>query len=512
MIVPLVKACQDPRLLGATLTWRPKQLEMLKLFGDDNLRLVAAAAGRQGGKSSGATATGIWGCTMRDDLDALMPRGRTRYCLLASPTESQSRELIRLAASMIEASEALRSLAVVKADEIVFSLPSGAATALRALPANPRSVRGMTASLVIADECAHFNREDQTVNDVEMLRALEGSMSVFDAAGKSKAILISTPRGQSGEFYRLFTEAQSGVLSRAVAFQAPAWVLNPALDTEQWREEKRQLLGVDGFLQEHGAEFVVGGGQFFDLRGIELEEAPARPEDGRKWVAGLDPAFHADRFGVALVGESIEEKGVLLVGRVEALDPGARLLSFERRRAREDRTLQKVWDIVEPYRPSVVTDQHQADAVRSFFGRLGTSVRVVNLTASSQTAAFTSTRVRLVDGSLRLWNHPQLIEELRRVRARDSERIELPRFGGGHADAASALALAVYQHRHVTDAVSTGTAVLGRSDWMAGSSEEWLANRGRRGVAIPISLRRGAPPRRTAGRALAPIPETSSSR
>jgi hypothetical protein len=458
----LLKACGDPQLLGATLEWRPKQREVLRLFGDDDLRVVVVAAGRQGGKSSMAVATALWSATMRDDLDELLPRGRTRYQLIAAPSESQSRELIRVAAGMVEASPVLRSLATVTADEVHFRLPSGARTALRALPANPRSVRGMSASTVIADECAHFNREDQVNNDSLMIEALEGSMSVFDAHGKSKLILISTPRGEQGRFYELFCAARDGLLDRSAALHAPAWELNPALDSEEWRESKRRLLGEDGFRQEHGAEWVAGGGAFFDLRGLPLEEGPAQPEDGRHWVAGLDPAFHGDRHGVVLVGESVEEPGVLLVGAVDAIEPAGRLLSFDQRRAREDRTLQKVWEIVEPYRPRVVTDQHQADAVSSFFGREGLAVDVVHLTGPLQTAAFTSTRTRMMDGSLRLWRHQLLLEELRRVRARDSESIVLPRFGGGHCDAASALALAAYELRHVNGSVEH-EAVVGRS-------------------------------------------------
>jgi hypothetical protein len=462
----LVKACEDPRLLGATLQWRPKQLEVLKLFGDDDLRLVVCAAGRQGGKSSMAVATAIWGATCRDDLDALLPRGRTRYALIAAPSESQSRELIRVAAGMIEASPVLRDLATVTADEITFRLPSGARSALRALPANPRSVRGMTASIVLADECAHFAREEQLNNDALMIEALEGSMSVFDAHGRSKLILVSTPRGESGRMWELFCAARDGLLDHAAVVHAPAWELNPALDAEEWRESKRRLLGEDSFRQEHGAEWVAGSGAFFDLRGIPLAEGPARPEDGRNWVAGMDPAFHGDRFGVALVGESVEERGVLLVGAVDGIEPKGRLLSFDQRRAREDRTLQKVWEIIEPYRPRIVTDQHQADAVSSSFGRQGLAVDVVHLTGPLQTAAFVSTRTRLMDGSLRLWRDQQLLEELRRVRARDSETIVLGRFGGSHSDIASALALATYELRHVDGSVEH-EAVLGKSPWVA---------------------------------------------
>jgi hypothetical protein len=57
--------------------------------------------------------------------------------LIAAPSESQSRELIRVAAGMVEVSPVLRSLATIRAEEILFDLPSGAKTALRALPPTP---------------------------------------------------------------------------------------------------------------------------------------------------------------------------------------------------------------------------------------------------------------------------------------------------------------------------------------------------------------------------------------
>jgi hypothetical protein len=233
---------------------------------------------------------------------------------------------------------------------------------------------------------------------------------------------------------------------------APAWELNPALNSEGWKESKRRLLGVDGFNQEHGAEFTSGAGQFFAVQEIVFEDSPARPEDGREWIAGFDPAFHADRFGVALVGESVAERGVQLVGVVDAIEPGGRVRSLQSRRAREDRVLERVHELIAPYSPRIVTDQHQADTIVSFFGRRGLSVRTVSLTGPIQTAAFVSTRTRLLDGSLRVWRHPVMVEDLRRVRARDAtEAIVLPRHSGGHCDAVSALALATFEQRYVSD-------------------------------------------------------------
>lgn len=452
-VLSLVAAARDRRLLGASIEWRSRQLDVLEVFGGP-VGTIVLAAGRQGGKTSMAMAAAIHNAAMRPDLDAVLPRGRTRFALVACPAEHQARENIAVAAAMIDASPALRGLASVSADRIDFKLPNGARSAIRALPANSRSVRGMSASMVIADELAHFNSEAMgPANDRRMLEALEGSMSAF--AGASKLIAISTPYGQLGEFWRLWSTANGGLLPDSVALQMPAWVLNPALDSDAWREGRIVAMGQDSFDQEHGAEFTVGGGAFFDLRGLEFEDGPVEPSDGRRWVAGLDPAFHADRFGVALVGESVAERGVLVAGVLEGVEPGAKRRSLERRRAREDATLERVWDLVEPYAAGglrIVSDQHQADAIRSFFGRAGVPVSITNLTAPIQTAAFTSTRTRLLDGSLRLWRHPLAVDELRRVRAREgAESIVLPRFGGGHCDVVSALALAVWAHRHVSE-------------------------------------------------------------
>jgi hypothetical protein len=308
----------------------------------------------------------------------------------------------------------------------------------------------MTASLVVLDEFAHFTDTAGPASDERMFNALEPSLRVFGDAGRM--VLISTPFGEVGKFYELWQAAEAGTLPGARLTKAATWEVDPSLD-EAWKDRKRAELGDDVFRQEYGAEFVAGAGQFFDLRSISFEQAPFRPEDAREWVCGLDSAFHADRFGVALVGEALTDPGTFLVAEVAAIDPGQRLRSWEARREREDKTLAEVWAILEPYqeaRPGlkIVSDQHQADGIRSFFERRGARVEIINLTSPVQTAAFVSMRARLVDGSLRCWKHPLLLEDLRRIRtARTAESVVLPRYAGGHWDAASALALACYAVR-----------------------------------------------------------------
>ena len=448
MIVPLLKFATDPRLGGATLTWRPKQREWLAVFGDNSLRVVVGSAGRQGGKSSLCAVTAIWNAVARDDLDAIVPRGRTRSVLVASASDDQARELLRIAAGMVEASPVLRELAEVRASTITFKLPSGATTELRSLATNPGTVRGRVASMVIADELAHMSSDVASWNaDARMIEALEGSTSSF--VDKSKLIAVSTPSGQIGEFFRLYCEARDGVIPNAKALHAAAWELNPALDSDAWRESKIKLLGQDGFDQEHAGLFTVGGGSFFNLAELRFElPGPAHPEEASEWTVGLDVAFHSDNCGLAVVGPSVEDPAILTTGALWAIEPGPAAPSLSGRRGREDATLQKVAELLQPFKhkiSKVVSDQHDAVMVQEFFGNLGLEVQIQNITGPTLTEQMVMVRSRLTTGGLRCFADVQLIEDLKRVRARrGSEAIVLPHYAGGHCDELAALGQAVY--------------------------------------------------------------------
>jgi hypothetical protein len=454
--VSLLQACKDTRLLGGVHPLKGPQLKLLEAMGSPEM-LALIAVGRQSGKSTAARLAAIHNACLRPDLDRVLPPSDERFILIAATDQEQARLTIRGAAGMVERSPLRSLLSEVTADQVVFRVRRDDGVRrviIRAMPTRAAAVRGPSASLVIRDEAAHGMRDTGgPADERRIVEALNGTQTPFGTAAKQ--VWISTPFGEGGLFYETFRSAEAGALSSAVTLVASTPEMRPDLPREFFEAQRAQL-GEDAYRQEYGAEWVSGGGSFFDLRGIPLEDGPARPEEGSGWVAGLDPAFHHDRFGVALVGQSVAERGVLLVGQVEGITPGARLLSLDRRRAREDRTLERVAEVIALYQPRIVTDQHQADAISSFFGRRGVSVRVVNLNGPVQTAAFTSTRTRIGDGSLRLWNDAQLIEELRRVRARDTETIMLPRFGGSHCDVASALALATWELRSVSDIVYGG--------------------------------------------------------
>ena len=79
--------------------------------------------------------------------------------------------------------------------------------------------------------------------------------------------------------------------------------MNPTIDPA-WlaAEEKRD---PEAFKSEYLAQFVGGGGAFFDRDAIRMAvtlPGELRPQDGVGWIAGLDPAFSSDPFGLVRVG------------------------------------------------------------------------------------------------------------------------------------------------------------------------------------------------------------------
>jgi len=166
------------------------------------------------------------------------------------------------------------------------------------------------------------------------------------------------------------------------------------------------------------------------------------------WIAGLDPAFSGDPFGLAIVGRRRGERrlvlGVARAWKTSRRKPGG----FEEQRAFEDSVLDEVAELCKRYNAHVYTDQYAAPAVVERLSRAGLWVETVAMTAQSKTAAFGELRARLLAGELELYDEPGLLGELRRLRTKytaGSATVVNPRVGGSHGDMAQALALAVWQ-------------------------------------------------------------------
>jgi hypothetical protein len=166
--------------------------------------------------------------------------------------------------------------------------------------------------------------------------------------------------------------------------------MNPTVSAAFLARERAR--DPNGFRGEYEAQFVGSGAAYLDPDRIEdAVERPGEllPEQGRGWVAGLDPAFSSDPFGLALVGRDPRDQNRLVLGLARAWKPARRRSgSFEERREVEDAVLAEVAEVCRRYGASVVTDQFAAPAVVDRLRRAGLNVRTEPMTATSKTAAF----------------------------------------------------------------------------------------------------------------------------
>lgn len=444
----LVEACESRRLLAFALWAKQKALLAAVETGP---RIHVWAVGRRSGKTTLAALVCLWDALLRPELDAMVRRGETRFAVGVATNLQQARLLVAAARSIVEASPGLASLVEAATDdEIRFVLPSGARTAVRAFPCSSRGGRGWPISTLVLDEAAHFISETDGFQTADrVFEALAPSTAQFGAA--ARILLCSTPYGTDGLFADMYAKAESGELGDAAAHHASTLEVNPTIEAEFLEQEKAR--DPEGFRQEYEAEFTGSGNAFLDFSLFDIG-APGEvpPEVGAGWIAGLDPSFSSDPFGVAVVGREPTDPKQLLVGAVRAWKPQRRKAdSFEALASVQEDTLAAISAFLEPYEvTSAITDQYAAKPVLDRLGRDGIFARQLPMSATTKTAIYSELRARLYDGSLILPDHPDLIAELRRLRTRyaaGSSSVVIPRTGGSHGDMAQALAMAVYALR-----------------------------------------------------------------
>lgn len=449
--VPLSVAVRDPRLLGST-PWHPRQLDLLEAIERNPTTVVRA--GRRGGKSRIAAAVAVHSLLLADRLDGYLPPHEPRLAIAVATSEEQARIVLDHAVALVTASPILRAeVATVTMSELTFR--SG--HVLRVVACNSRTLRGRGASVVVLDELAWFYGEtDGPATAQRVWEALTPSVASFGHEGR--VLAISTPGDSGGLFERLYLQAESGELPEAVAFSASTVELNPGVPDE-FLSAQRLALGADSFAREYLAEFVAGGGRFFEpdeLRAVTSNRREALPADGRQWVCAIDPSSGGgDPFACVMVGKDARPgfEGRLLVGHVESWRPRGPRRGLSRRTRTErdlwvDSVLDHVAEIALRFGAEVVSDQHVPGVVLDELRKRGVShVRIVPWTATTRTEAFQTLRARIATERIELTADEQTIAELLRIRTRfrsGSSQVEVPRVGDSHGDRAIALAAAVH--------------------------------------------------------------------
>lgn len=440
----LLAACDDKRLIGLDL-W-PTQRRLLRDV-ERGPRLHVWALGRRSGKSTSAAAVLLWDALLRPELAKMLRPGERRYSVAVATNLRQARLLVAAVRSLVERSPLLRPLiSNMTDDEITFTNGS----VVSAFACTSRGGRGWPISCLVMDEAAHFVDTDGNSAAEPVWRALVPSTAQFGEDGR--VIVSSTPWGSDGLFASLWAQAESGELREAVAHHATTAEANPTIDKVFLEAEEAR--DPESFKSEYMALFVGGGASYLDPETIaDAVTLPGelQPEQGVGWVAGLDPAFSSDPFGLALVGRDRHVRQRLVLGLARAWKPSKRkAIGFEERREREDTVLGEVADICLSFGARVVTDQFAATPIVEALRRRGLNVQTRPMTAVSKSEAFSALRARLNAGQLDLYEHADLLAELRRLRTKYTSghaAVVNPRVGGSHGDLAQSLALAVAELR-----------------------------------------------------------------
>jgi hypothetical protein len=157
--------------------------------------------------------------------------------LIVSPSQRQSGEVFRrlmLNHQTLVMKEGLAPLVAESALRAQFDNNSR----VIALPGSQKTVRGYSkANMVILDEAAQV--------DDELLAALRPTMATVGGS----LIMLSTPFGKRGEFYRAWSEGEGWTRVRVPASACPR------LSKEFLAEERREL-GPLVYSQEYELEFV----------------------------------------------------------------------------------------------------------------------------------------------------------------------------------------------------------------------------------------------------------------
>jgi hypothetical protein len=441
--VSLIAACDDAQLLGFPL--KPDQRRRLQRV-EAGPRTHVWSVGRRGLKTTSGALVGLWCCLLRPELLERLRPGERGYAVGVATSLRQSRLLVSAARSIVERSPLLAPFVEsVSDDEILFA--NG--TAFAAFPCTSRGGRGWPVFALVMDEAAHFVDGEGNAAAEPVFRALVPATAQF--GDLARIVVSSTPWGAEGWFSDIYQRAASGELEDAYAHHATTAEANPAIDAAFLAAEERR--DPESFRSEYLAEFVGSGGAFFDPENVAAAvtlPGELRPDDATHWIAGLDPAFSSDPFGLVLVGRDQRDRRRLLVGLVRSWRPPSRKpASLDEGREIEDAVLAEVAQVVRLFGARAVTDQYRSAGVVERLRRYGISVRAEPMTAPTKDAAFGFLRGRLNEGSLDLFEHADLQRELRAIRTRYTagrSSVVTPRIAGGHCDLAQALAIAVFEH------------------------------------------------------------------
>ncbi len=199
-----------------------------------------------------------------------------------------------------------------------------------------KGLRGAGNIVVILDEVAHFTDAGQSSADA-VYNAVVPSTSAYSPKDpkdrrkpigqvEGRIILISSPLGRQGLFYKMFQIGMGGGMAadNMLCIQAPTWEVNPTVPAHEF--EKHYLKDQAVFFTEYGGEFSDRTRGWIE-RGDDLTacvDKAARPQQRGlprvSYFLGLDLGLVGDGTAVAL--GHLDPEGRIVVDLVDQIKAG----------------------------------------------------------------------------------------------------------------------------------------------------------------------------------------------
>jgi len=229
-----LKIALDPVLFARLLGFNPDPWQE-KVLSSSSKRLMLNCS-RQSGKSTTASILALHRAIFYPD----------NLVLLVSPSLRQSSELFRKVGEQLKKLQCKPKL--LEDNKLSCTLENK--SRIVSLPSSEGTIRGYSgASLIIEDEASRV--------DDELYRAIRPMLAVSNG----RLILMSTPFGKRGHFYKEWSEGEGWQKIQIKADECPR--ISP-----EFLEEEKRSLGEWWFKQEYMCEFVETIDQVFSYEYI----------------------------------------------------------------------------------------------------------------------------------------------------------------------------------------------------------------------------------------------------
>jgi hypothetical protein len=382
-------------------------------------------AGRRSGKSLLSDIVACYEAVVPDFADVLRD-GEDRYIIIVSTRQDNASLHITNISNLLRHTPALGKLIVGEGRDRL-TLSNG--VVIVSLPASARAGRGYTASTLILDELAHFVDSLGNQSADAVFDALAPVLATFGDRGR--LIITTTPLARAGIVFDLYDRAEQGDLEDFFITRKSTIEMNPKVSEKVIANAMKR--DAESAMVEYYAEFRDPQENYLDSAAIDgciqAYEPPYSAVDSARYVMAIDPAVMGDRYAFVIAHRDSEGRVILDLAHI--LKPPVNPAEAE----------VVLRDLVRRFRPASIFCDTAAVSER-----LKSEMPMVYtpFTRQLKLKIYGSLKEAVNLGRLILYNHKDLIAELKALQIRNGVDISAPKSGRiKHDDLSDCLALVV---------------------------------------------------------------------